>query len=97
MQDYYIETGVCTQCRGHGFHIDGLVQEKRNSIANALEYVFLALTHPHIYPSYAELSHGVINIYLYLVSFSHTEWDWQVKPLLMKNKDMFILQSISIY
>ena len=27
--------------------IDGLMQERRNSIANALEYVFLAPSHPH--------------------------------------------------
>ena len=26
-------------------HLDGLVQERRNSIANALEFVFLALSH----------------------------------------------------
>ena len=26
-------------------HINGLVQERRNSIANSLELVFLALTH----------------------------------------------------
>ena len=26
-------------------HIDGLVQERHNSIANALELVFLAVTH----------------------------------------------------
>ena len=28
--------------------IDGIMQERRNSIANALEYVFLALSHPYI-------------------------------------------------
>ena len=28
-------------------YIDGLVQERRNSIANAWSYVFLALTHRH--------------------------------------------------
>ena len=31
-------------------HIDGFVQERRNSIANALELVFLALTHRHELP-----------------------------------------------
>ena len=28
-------------------HIDGLVQERRNSIADALELSFLALTNPY--------------------------------------------------
>ena len=31
-------------------YINGLVQERRNSIANALELVFLALTHRHVTP-----------------------------------------------
>ena len=31
-------------------HIDGLVQERRNSIAIALELVFLALTHRYVLP-----------------------------------------------
>ena len=29
-------------------HVNGLVQERCSSIANALEYVFLALTHPYV-------------------------------------------------
>ena len=29
-------------------YIDGLMQERRNSIANALELIFLALTHRYV-------------------------------------------------
>ena len=41
---YFLVITHQTQARGD---IDGLMQERRNSIANALEYVFLAPSHPY--------------------------------------------------
>ena len=50
---YFLVITHQTQARDD---IDGLMQERRNSIANALEYVFLAPSHLHIRGVICELS-----------------------------------------
>ena len=45
----YVALLICQKQSFFDSCIDGLVQKRRNSIANALDYVFLALTHRHIF------------------------------------------------